>query len=56
MTLDELEEQEYITIDDKEYVYDADSDEWYSVGDTEEQNPVSSEEIVGGALTSEEVI
>lgn len=56
LTLDELEEQEYITIDDKEYVYDADSDEWYSVGDTEEQNPVSSEEIVGGALTSEEVI
>lgn len=56
LTLDELEEQEYITIDDKEYVYDADSDEWYSVEDTEEQNPVSSEEIVGGALTSEEVI
>lgn len=56
LTLDELEEQEYITIEDKEYVYDADSDEWYSVEDTEEQNPVSSEEIVGGALTSEEVI
>lgn len=56
LTLEELEEQEYITIDDKEYIYNADSDEWFSVDDTEEQNPVSGEEIVGGALSSEEVI
>lgn len=56
LTAGDLEEAGSFEVDGKEYVYNADADEWFNITDDEEEdNPISTDDIVGGTDVFEPV-
>lgn len=49
LTAGDLKEAGSFVVDGKEYVYNEDADEWFNITDDEEEdNPISTDDIVGG--------
>ena len=56
LTAGDLKEAGSFEVDGKEYVYNADADEWFNITDDEEEdNPISTDDIVGGTDVFEPV-
>lgn len=56
LTAGDLKEAGSFEVDGKEYVYNEDADEWFNITDDEEEdNPISTDDIVGGTDVFEPV-